>query len=390
MRCNGIMSNLMFPLRVGTSPIGLLSFSSMTSERDWTPELLTRFRLFGEILASAIVRDRKERELRATLEEISRLKERAEAENVVLREEARDAPRLQRDRRAEPGPRPRAPPRRAGRADGDGRAPHGRDRDRQGARRARDPRAQRPRGPALRRGQLRRAPRRRSSRASSSATSAAPSRAPLQRRVGRFEVANGGTIFLDEIGDIPPRHPGAAPARAPGGDVRAARLVAHDHGRTSASSPRRTATSRPPSRDGRWRADLYYRLRVFPIEVPPLRERREDIPLLVWYFVDAQAELRSGRNVSRDPGPGDGGAPALRLARQHPRARERDRARAHPEPRRDARRRRAHRFADPGARRAPSPAPRASRRSSAPTSSRSSPTAAGGSRGGATRPSASG
>ena len=52
--------------------------------------------------------------------------------------------------------------------------------------------------------------------------------------------------------------------------------------------------------DGRWRADLFYRLRVFPIEVPPLRERREDIPLLVWYFV-TRRRAALGRNVSRIP-----------------------------------------------------------------------------------------
>ena len=92
--------------------------------------------------------------------------------------------------------------------------------------------------------------------------------------------------------------------------------------------------------DGRWRADLYYRLKVFPIEVPPLRERREDIPLLVWYFV-TRKRASLGRAVTRIPDRAMAALQALRLAGQRPRARERDRARAHPEPGRDARRRRA-------------------------------------------------
>ena len=88
---NGIKSSLMFPLRIGNKPIGLLSIASVASERDWPPALLTRFRLFGEILASAIVRAGAERGLRASLAEVSRLKDRAEAENVVLREGLGDA-----------------------------------------------------------------------------------------------------------------------------------------------------------------------------------------------------------------------------------------------------------------------------------------------------------
>ena len=144
---HGIKSNLMFPLRIGDKTIGLLSFTSVASERDWSPALLTRFRLFGEILASAIVRSRTERELRASLAEISRLKDRAEAENVVLREGLRRAG-LRRDRRPQLRPEARPPPRRAGRPDGQRRPPDGRDRHGEGARRARDPPAQRPRASA--------------------------------------------------------------------------------------------------------------------------------------------------------------------------------------------------------------------------------------------------
>ena len=88
----------------GTSRSGSFPSRRVTSERDWSPELLTRFRLFGEILASAIVRDRRNASCARALAEISRLKERAEAENVVLREDARDASRLRARSSAEPRP----------------------------------------------------------------------------------------------------------------------------------------------------------------------------------------------------------------------------------------------------------------------------------------------
>ncbi len=119
----------------------------------------------------------------------------------------------------------------------------------------------------------------------------------LQRRLGRFEVASGGTIFLDEISDLPP-------------DIQGRLLRVLQEGTFERLGSSHTikvdvrvvaATNRDLAAavaDGRWRADLYYRLRVFPIEVPPLRERREDIPLLVWYFV-TRKRAPLGRNVSR-------------------------------------------------------------------------------------------
>jgi transcriptional regulator with GAF, ATPase, and Fis domain len=107
----------------------------------------------------------------------------------------------------------------------------------------------------------------------------------LARQIGRFEFADRSTIFLDEIGDLPADvqvkllrvleerqierlgSPKSVPV-----DVR---IVAATHRNLEA----RIA-------DGAFRQDLYYRLNVFPIHVPPLRERGEDIPLLVWRFVD--------------------------------------------------------------------------------------------------------
>jgi formate hydrogenlyase transcriptional activator len=104
-------------------------------------------------------------------------------------------------------------------------------------------------------------------------------------RQGRFELADGGTLFLDEIGDLPP-------------DVQAKLLRVLQEGqfeRVGSSQSRKVdvrivaATHHDlekAMKEGRFRADLYYRLNVFPIVLPPLRDRLEDLPRLVWYFVN--------------------------------------------------------------------------------------------------------
>ena len=63
---------------------------------------------------------------------------------------------------------------------------------------------------------------------------------------------------------------------------------------------RRTATSRLPCGTGRFRTDLYYRLTIFPITLPPLRDRSDDIPQLVWFFI-TRHQRRMGRHIKRVP-----------------------------------------------------------------------------------------
>ena len=117
----------------------------------------------------------------------------------------------------------------------------------------------------------------------------------IARRIGRFELAHQGTLLLDEIGDLPldlqPKLLRVLEEREfqriggtqnIGSDVR---IIA--------------ATNRPLEElveEERFRADLYYRLNVFPIDLPPLRERTEDIPLLVRHFVTQHAE-KLGRRI---------------------------------------------------------------------------------------------
>jgi len=121
----------------------------------------------------------------------------------------------------------------------------------------------------------------------------------ISQRIGRFETANGGTIFLDEIGDIPlelqpkllrvlqeqefERLGSTQTVRV---DVR---LIAATNRNLSEMVAERT-----------FRSDLFYRLRVFPIEMPPLRERQEDIPALVRYFAEKHSR-RMNRSVETIP-----------------------------------------------------------------------------------------
>ncbi len=121
----------------------------------------------------------------------------------------------------------------------------------------------------------------------------------VSTRQGRFELADGGTIFLDEIGDLTP-------------DVQVKFLRVLQEGefeRVGSSQTRKVdvrviaATHQDLEAavaDGRFRADLFYRLSVYPIQLPSLRERAEDIPRLVWFFVNRhQRDL--GRRITEIP-----------------------------------------------------------------------------------------
>jgi formate hydrogenlyase transcriptional activator len=115
------------------------------------------------------------------------------------------------------------------------------------------------------------------------------------QRLGRFELATGGTIFLDEVGELPIEMQIAL--------LRV--LQEHEFERIGGNRPIQAnvrviaATNRDLQaaiHDGLFRSDLFYRLHVFPIDIPSLRERCEDIPLLVEYFIDRYAR-KAGKNI---------------------------------------------------------------------------------------------
>jgi len=107
----------------------------------------------------------------------------------------------------------------------------------------------------------------------------------VSREPGRFEVADGSTLFLDEVGELPLELQSKLLRVLQDGQferVGSSRTRSVDV-RIVAATNQNLAEA---VRDGRFRQDLYYRLNVFPIQVPPLRDRREDVPLLVWAFVE--------------------------------------------------------------------------------------------------------
>ncbi len=123
----------------------------------------------------------------------------------------------------------------------------------------------------------------------------------IARRTGRFELADGGTIFLDEIGEL------AADTQAKLLRV----LQEHEFDRVGGTSPKKVdvrviaATNRDllkAVREKAFREDLYYRLSVFPIQLPPLRERSEDIPLLATFLLEKFAARIGRRFEGIDPG----------------------------------------------------------------------------------------
>jgi len=278
----GLHSHLSIPFRIGGRVIGAIAFSAFKETRNWPDDFIARVMLVGEVFAHAIARKREHEKLLAALAEIRLLKDRLERENSYLKQAVQIRPQQRLNSRS---PRFLSVVKEIKQValtsstvllfgeTGSGKEVL--------AQAIHDSSAQKDRAmikvncaalPAsLIESEL-------FGREKGAFTGA------LARQPGRFEIADGSTIFLDEIGELPLElQPKLLRVLQEGEFERLggsktikvdARVIA--------------ATNRPLEqavREGRFRQDLFYRLDVFPIEVPPLRERREDIPLLSWTFV---------------------------------------------------------------------------------------------------------
>ena len=284
-----IYSFLMCPMFSRELVIGNIGIDIVGRTREWTAEDSRRLRILGEILANAIVRTRRDREVRE-------LTERLEAENVYLREEVHlkhsheeiigesDALRSALHEAEQVGPTDSTVLIQG--ETGTGKELFARTIHRM---------SQRGRNPLV------------AVNCAALATTLIESElfgrekgaytGALSRQVGRFELADGSTLFLDEVGEL---H-----AEAQAKLLRV--LQSGEFERLGSTTTRKVdvrviaATNRDLARwtaEGSFRKDLYYRLNVYPITVPPLRDRVEDIPQLVWAFV-REFEHSMGRRIER-------------------------------------------------------------------------------------------
>ena len=292
-------SHLSIPLRVSGRPLGALSISCFQHERVWPVEVIPRLCLLGEVFANALARRNQSVSLEQALAEVRELKARLEEENLYLRKEIDVAVRAGSGIVGESEAIKRTLVHVGQVAPTDatvlllGETGTGKELlawsiHSLSARRVRTMIkvncAALP--PSLIEAEL-------FGRERGAYTGA------LGRQSGRFEVADGSTIFLDEIGDLPL-------------ELQAKLLRVLEQGEFERLGSTRTirvnvrviaATNRDLAamvRTGAFRPDLYYRLNVFPVMVPPLRARPEDIPLLVWTFVREFAQAQ-GKTIEQIP-----------------------------------------------------------------------------------------
>jgi formate hydrogenlyase transcriptional activator len=281
-RRTGLVSHLAIPLRIGGRVIGAIAFSAHRETRSWPEDLAIRLRLAGEVFAQALARKREQEKLLLALAEIKVLKDLLERENSYLQHVARILPKQGLTSRSRAFLSVIEEAAQVAETSstvlllgetGSGKevlaqaihdASNRRDRPMIKVNCAALP-------ASLIESEL-------FGREKGAFTGA------LAKQAGRFEIADGSTIFLDEVGELPLElQPKLLRVLQEGeferlGGTKTIRVDA----RVIA------ATNRPLAqavKEGKFREDLFYRLDVFPIEVPPLRERREDIPMLSWTFV---------------------------------------------------------------------------------------------------------
>ena len=295
---SGAKSHLSIPFSVAGNLVGVFTVVSVRDHHEWREEEIELLGLLAHVFANALKRRDSERELRSAFNQVEKLKANLDAENVYLRREVEEIypcedmignsvafQRVLMDvHRAAPT---NAPILIQGET-GTGKELIARSIHAQSSRSKR---------PLIR-----------------LSCAALPSTlaeseffghekgaftGAVGQRIGRFELADGGTIFLDEVGDLPLEI-----------QAKLLRVLQEGEFERVGSSATRSIDVRVIAATGRnleqdidkrlFRADLYYRLRVIPIELPPLRNRRDDIPLLVWYFVEKSCALH-GKKIRDIP-----------------------------------------------------------------------------------------
>ncbi len=295
----GIKSSLCFPLSSGGGPLlGALAFDEMKEERTWSEPLVRSLQLVAQIFANALARKHSDEEVKKSYQEIKQLKDRLQLESAYLQKELTLVGSYGEIVGQSEGIREvLAKVEQVARTDssvlitgetGTGkeliaRAIHSSSK-RKGHPMVAVNCASLP--PGLVESEL-------FGRERGAYTGA------LTKQAGRFEVAHGSTLFLDEIAEVPL-------------ELQAKLLRVLEDGKFERLGSPKTiradvrliaATHHDLAEDvrmGTFREDLYYRINVFPIEVPPLRERIEDIPMLVWAFVHEFTE-KMGKRIRNIP-----------------------------------------------------------------------------------------
>jgi transcriptional regulator with GAF, ATPase, and Fis domain len=294
----GIQSTLLVPVALEGEPAAAVALDAMRAPATWPSELVRRLRLVGEIFVNALARKDADDRVQMSLRSIEELKDRLRTENVYLREEIAGAQAF--DEIVGDSPALTAVLNRIRHVastdatvlitgeTGVGKELVARAVHNQSRRKAR----------AL-------------VKVNCGALPASLVESELfghekgaftgatSKRVGRFELADGATILLDEVSELPLEL-----------QTRLLRVLQEGQFEPVGSSKTRRVDVRviaASNRDlemavdaGLFRSDLYYRLNVFPIHVPPLRDRRSDIPLLVWHFI-AKHRRRLGRVINSVP-----------------------------------------------------------------------------------------